>query len=67
MVNEYFVCFSPVSGKSCIHVRLCVWTLHVGDADGTVRLSGRSTDGENEGILEIVFNGRLQYNACINI
>ena len=37
-------------------VTLCI--IHVGDTDGTLRLSRGSTDGANEGTLEIVFNGR---------
>ena len=37
-------------------VTVCI--IHVGDTDGTLRLSRGSTDGANEGTLEIVFNGR---------
>ena len=43
----------------CVCVCVCVVCVDaVGDADGTLRLSRGSSDGVNEGTLEVVFNGR---------
>ena len=43
---------------------VCVYA--VGVADGALRLSRGSTDGENQGILEIVFNGRYGTTRTYN-
>ena len=45
-------------------MHVCVYA--VGDADGALRLSRGSTDGENQGVLEIVFNGRYGTTCTYN-